>query len=663
MTDFETKLLLKQRYYEFFDNINFYPTLQDISLYFNKSEQEVMNDIRILRLTYRYSKLKKKMEKLLARKDIYEQYYYSELKYSISQMSKMLDVSEYEVITDIEEINRRFYGGNMLNRISEENINKPIKIVNRELLKIKLLNLFKTLTYIPSEAEIFEMVGVEGNNLTLLLKNLDILSEYLSFLNMEPLFNRLSVYKEYYFNLEKYYTMQQMAELLGIPTNEVSNDIRILKEKYNIIRPKRAELNREEKTLSAKISVNGVKYSFEDRKEIYNKIIEKYGYIPFKRIVSEETGIDKQIVSNDFLVMGIEPVTQTWWYKNVYLREETLKHLDVYKKYFFDTDTPLNREELAKIIGICHVTVSNELVYARDFLGCKKRVNEERESRLEEKRAFNKAKNEELSKPIFDRDSKYFNERESKVINRGNYYRLNYLESFNPMTLDGMAKDLGITYGSAFRAIKKLKNEENSSLRKLSKNKKGHFIHTDFDLRNQNYKMYFDKYGSVKNLKELAKKLHLGINIVLHDFSENNLYDIYKVEQYENRHKTDNTDLKKGTDFKQRLKMYNEFFDVNSKVDSISVLSKLLNLPKTTVQDDFDKYNLYKRFTVINATSNKDFESRYANYLKYFKRKGGKIESIEKLASDLKLRVMTVYSDFSKNNLYEEFGLKCKSAD
>jgi DNA-binding Lrp family transcriptional regulator len=237
----------KEKYLDIFDSIDYVPTFDEIGKILNKSEEEVLKDIKELGIIRAY-RLIPYYIKLRERLSIYNEFYF-DAKNSIPlrEIAKQLGISENQAYKDVHYLQNKLgirkQRGNCASVIS---INKKSgkvytfkSIEHRAHLRRPIYDLFiKEKGYVPYYIDFEREFGISAKEVKsdfeiLGYKPITYVEDAIN-KRKEKLLGRLEFYKKYYIDAEIPLTMEELGRKLGVTKQTVSRDLQYIKEYFGV---------------------------------------------------------------------------------------------------------------------------------------------------------------------------------------------------------------------------------------------------------------------------------------------------------------------------------------------------------------------------------------------------------------------------------------------
>lgn len=241
----------KEKYLDIFDSIDYVPTFDEIGKILNKSEEEVLKDIKELGIIRAYRTIPYYI-KLRERLPIYNKFYFDKTKsIPVREIAIHLGISENQVYKDIHYLQNKLgirkQRGNCVSVIS---INKKSgKVTNFKSIEIRahlrrpMYDYFiKEKGYVPFYIDFEKEFGISANEVKsdfeiLGYKPITYVEDAIN-KRKEKLLGRLEFYKKYYIDAEIPLTMEELGRKLGVTKQTVSRDLQYIKEYFGVYKKK-----------------------------------------------------------------------------------------------------------------------------------------------------------------------------------------------------------------------------------------------------------------------------------------------------------------------------------------------------------------------------------------------------------------------------------------
>lgn len=237
----------KEKYLDIFDSIDYVPTFDEIGKILNKSEEEVLKDIKELGIIRAYRTIPYYI-KLRERLPIYNKLYF-DIKNSIPvrEIAIHLGISENQVYKDVHYLqNKLGIRKQRGNCISVTSINKKSgKVTNFKSIEIRahlrrpMYDYFiKEKGYVPFYIDFEKEFGISAKEVKsdfeiLGYKPITYVEDAIN-KRKEKLLGRLEFYKKYYINADFPLTMEEMGKKLGVTKQTVSRDLQYIREYFGV---------------------------------------------------------------------------------------------------------------------------------------------------------------------------------------------------------------------------------------------------------------------------------------------------------------------------------------------------------------------------------------------------------------------------------------------
>lgn len=627
----------KDSYCYYFDNIDHFPTYEEISKYFGISVKQVEMDISYFGLKHYYHKLPIYIA-IRKRKPIYEEKYFNtDTPLSVFELCDLLHIDEKTFLSDLrylrekyglkknsilskdnqsltrKEIERAknrnnlylaaidsFNGEIDYNRISKriyipvKEVRKDLKILgivtdsiknNHQFFEVRKENYekyFKEKGYKPYKKVVSKELGysfetVREDFIKMGITDLDLQNDNYNKQNQEKALSHLDEYKKYYFESETVISLKELGKLLGLSKPTVIKEIKILKELFG--------------------------------EEIDKKAVDR-------RVKQEKLELEKQLKIEEL--------------KNKKVEEERLR--DFVRENYFKSLYYMRGKQICEILNIT-----------------KRKLNTIRGYIL-------------LNEDVFKR-SHYWNKNLSKYVDvpfdiRVLSYREYQTKEGKIIDLKKLADDLRLertVVYSDFLTKEVIDEFGNIDIpNEISHN----FIYDRISKKDRlsMYKYYFENNDIYISYNHLSDILNISPNTIANDFREFNLHEVYDTNSLRKKQIRIVKHSERDIRIKERLSKYEEYFSEHSGIDSLRSLAQILGYSNSVVYKDFNSFNLYSIYHIVKHDK---YEDRLEKYKKYFNINAF-VDNIRSLAEELDLSYDTVLEDFRKNNLYTVFNVLSK---
>lgn len=237
----------KEKYLDIFDSIDYVPTFDEIGKILNKSEEEVLKDIKELGIIRAYRTIPYYI-KLRERLPIYNKFYFDKTKsIPVREIAIHLGISENQVYKDIHYLQNKLgirkQRGNCVSVTSKNK--KSGKVTNFKNIEIRahlrrpMYDYFiKEKGYVPFYLDFEKEFGISAKEVKsdfeiLGYKPITYVEDSIN-KRKEKLLGRLEFYKKYYIDAEIPLTMEELGRKLGVTKQTVSRDLQYIKEYFGV---------------------------------------------------------------------------------------------------------------------------------------------------------------------------------------------------------------------------------------------------------------------------------------------------------------------------------------------------------------------------------------------------------------------------------------------
>ena len=470
--------------------------------------------------------------------------------YKVANNSQIEKFKNTDVLNDNSLIKKRLTKVDKAKLYKEEK--ERLKEIGFKCREQYYLSVMNKLGYLPYIKDLAKELGIRKDIVSSDLKRLSLspisMTDYCRKVELkDKALSNIEVYKEYYFDAEKPLNFIDLGKKLGICRVTVGKQIKFLEENYGY--KKISDFNKKEK-----VEKKAKDYGLEFRLPFYLENVFNEECEMTLKDISEKFGITVSTVRED-----IRKIKEKYNINTNIVRKKLSPELkkEYYISNYYNAIIPLPYKEMAKDLGITLWCVNRDLSILNNRLV---------------KTEFKKRNGVYINLPI-----------EVRLQGYKNYFRLNR----EIKSIRELSKILCINRETILNDFNKYNLYDDYIV--LYKKNKGR--ESNLNMRLNLYEQIFSKYGSVKSITELANELHLSRSTIREDFCKLNLFEKYRIESKEFPNNSNHR-----TYIDERIKLYDEFFSSNKGPISIYHLSKELNLPRSTVRDDFQirhlKYNV-----------------------------------------------------------------------